>query len=248
MLTLTVADAGNGSGGVATVSGADSGTPLTVYYQPLSVLESNTAWTLGGTRTGNGAIPVTASGTGSYFWTASGTVNGAGVYTPPFCQSLTNESAVAPHWACMVAFQQRLWALNLFAALEGATPLAQRVQLCWTGKDAITVLLTRPGIAIFPWTAEATVDIEANADTVEYPTVVALIDNNTGPQANLARNLWWRWQLFLNLRQQRVPGVPSTVTTPVAPQNVIVPELQNNDQIFYSALLLRPRSRELRPV
>lgn len=246
-LLLSISDNLDGTGGTATIAGADAATPVTVYYQPLSVLESNTAWTLSGTRSGSGSLTVTGTGVGSYFWTAAGTVSGAGVYTPPFAQALTNAGATSIHYACLVALQMRIQALNLFGALGGSTSPAERVQVCWAAYEAVTAVLVRPGVALFPWLSEGQPGIMSGTDDIEYPVAAVLLDNYEGPVANLERNLLWRQQIFQALRHKRLPGVPSTITTPVAPQQIFIEELAKVKGLNYSALLLRPTSREVRP-
>jgi hypothetical protein len=225
---------------MAAITGADSGSTTTIYYQTLSVLEGASRWTAGGTVTGNGSTAVTGTGSGSYFWYATGTVSAAPAVSNIIPQSLSNAATQSVHYQILLAYQALLQALKLF----GGKP--QQVQLTWSAKGALQVLGQRPGCVIFPHTSEGQGDVMANTDDVDYPTCIALFDNAAGPIANLPRNLLARQQVFRALRHVRVPGVPTTITTTVQPKEIVLDDWFDAKGLWYSALLMRPVSRERR--
>lgn len=72
---LALADNGDGSGGVATISGSTTGATNRVYVQPLS-WEISANWTLAGSRTGNGAVALSLA-TGHYYVYVESTLGSA---------------------------------------------------------------------------------------------------------------------------------------------------------------------------
>lgn len=233
-ITLAVTDNGDGTGGVATVSGSTALSTNTLYSAPYSGVIGNLSWTSRGTRTGDGTIAVNP-GSGLYFWYVE---NDAPALSNVTYQPLTDQTE-SVHYRSMLAIQQRIQGLGL-AGISSSQIVVKWLPRQWEQVD------TLPNIVIAPIGKEGQPGVLNNKDDIEYPCVVAIVDKlNQDYTANLARNTRWRERIFRALRHQRLNGVTEVITTDVQPDFVINPELFNKN-LWYSALLALPRSREER--
>ena len=235
-VTLTVTDNQDGTGGVATIAGSNGGT-VSLYYLTYLGLQQGYSWVLYGTRTGDGTIAVSLA-VGLYFWYCTDSANN--VSTLVF-QQLSNTGLQSVHYRSMLAVQTRIQGLGL-SGLASNKVVIQWLPRVWDDIDNLAL----PLVMIAPLGKEGQPGILNNRDDIDYPIVVAIVDRqNEDYQANLQRNTRWREQIFRALRHQRLLGVPEIITTDVEPDFVINPEIFNKN-LWYSALLTKPRSREAR--
>lgn len=237
-LALSIADNGNGTGGVATVSGADTGTAVTVYASPYAGIQQNLTWTSAGSRTGNGTVAV-LPGLGQFFWYATGTVSAAPALSNVTFQALTDNTQ-SVHYRCLAAYQARIQGLNLTDMPSSS------IVIRWLPRKEEGLGDTLPLITLSPVGREGQPGILNNRDDIEYPVLMAIIDkNNRDLVLNIPRNTLWRQQIFRAFRHQRLAGVPEIITTDVQPNYIVDPSLIASNY-FYSTILFQPRSREVR--
>ncbi len=243
-LSLTVADNTDGTGGVATITGSDTASTNTVYRSAWPSLTYYFPWLSTATRTGDGTIAVTpGTGIGTFFWYAAGMVSAAPALSSVIQQPLTDQTT-SVHNRCLLAYQQQIQNLPLSGLA------ASNVQIAWL-PDAkfLEALVSWPAVFVTPLDSEGQPGMLNSEDDIEYPVLVSIVDLFGGPQAAIARRLLWRQQIFRWFRHQRLLGVPEIITTDVVPRPIVDPAWYtgaSGNQLWYSALLFKPRSREKR--
>lgn len=250
--TLAIADNGDGTGGVATISGGDSGSTHTVYSQLVDgELGTAASWTARGSRTGNGTITLSPAPTADkyYWWHAKATSSGGTAVSNLVYQNITS-GALAVHYQCLVATQARIQGLSLSGIANGSI-LVQKVPVApsdlW-GASPKTYQF--PGILITPLGSERMAADEGTnvRDDVGYPVVVSILDaDNRHATANHARNLLWRQKIARAFRNQRLPGVSEIIRAVIEPGPVI-DIAKWGENYFHSALTIRFTSREVRGI
>ncbi len=239
-LALTVTDFGDGTGGSATIAGSDGGQTVTLFWTPYANLTGALNWTALATRTGNGTIALTLP-VGAYFFYVAGIVSSSpAVSNIAFAFLTTTTPGV--HSRCLDAYQSIITLLPLAQMPKG------NIVQAWT-PDGEGVLNSRPGVVICPMGNENQPGVLNGRDDIDFPVLVSMVDNKEGYQANIPRNTLWRQQIFRSFRNQRLPGVQEIITTTVVTNPVIDARWWAAPaNLWYSSLLFKPRSRELRGV
>jgi hypothetical protein len=232
-LFLAISDNGNGTGGVATVTGT-GGASVTVYSAAFAGVMGSLPLVAQGIGTGDGSLAVNP-GTGYYLWLAqTATLTSNLVY-----QNLS-DLVQAVNYRCMTGTLAQLQALALSGIAGGD------IQTMWM-RDYASWRSNYPGIAISPMGREEQPGILTGMDDITYPVEVAILDNGIDqPSLDIATRELWRQKIFRTFRHQRLPGVPEIITTDVTPDWVVRPEQGQRIGPFTSGLLLRFRSREVR--
>src|ERR1019366_1885389 len=108
-LTLVITDTADGTGGSATIAGSAGGSANVVYYAPWTGSMMSAPWTLAGTRTGDGSVPLTI-GVGYFvFMVVSDATVGPWAY-----KNFTDASNIdAVHYQYLVGVKARLDQLNM---------------------------------------------------------------------------------------------------------------------------------------
>ncbi len=238
--TLSVVDNGDGTGGIATVSGSTGGSTNTLYAAPYSgVNGSSMAWSSVGSRTGDGAVTFGSTGA-QFFYVLSSLSGNSAVSSIVFC-GITGLATGSIHKACLDAYVTRIQGLGLSGILSSSVD-SRWLPRVWEDIDTLAF----PRIMVSPVGTEQPKDVMSTRDDIELPVLVSIVDKqNQDYVANQDRNLLWREKIASAFRHQRLVGVQSILTTDVEYQPVVDPaNFQKN--LFYSSILFRPRSRQTR--
>jgi hypothetical protein len=233
-LLLAITDAQDGTGGTATITGS-AGAANAVYYAPFTGMPGNMTWTLAGTRTGDGTVPLTI-GTGYFLFHL--TVNGA---LGPIANKAFTDAIDPVHFRCLIGARTRLNQLSM----TGLDPTKLMVK--WLPR-AIDIDLTQlPYVCISPPGFEIDVSTVLNEDDYLYPVIVAFfVKQNQDSVANLKLVLKWREQALRALANQRWPGITETMWAVPKPMNVLDPDSYVSRGILLSALGFGNRIRQTR--
>jgi hypothetical protein len=233
-LALQITDSGDGTGGAAAIFGS-AGAANAVYYAPFTGMPGNMAWTLAGTRTGDGTVPL-AIGTGYFLFQLL--ENGA---LGPVANKAFTNLADSVHYRTLVGVQTRLTQLNL----DGLDPT--RFKISWLPRAIDVDLVSLPYICIAPPGFEINVSTVLNEDDYLYPIIVAiLVKQNQDSVANMKTVLKWREQILFGIANQRLPGVAETMWSDPKPMNVLDPDSFVSRGILLSALGFGNRIRQPR--
>jgi hypothetical protein len=186
--TITVVDDEDGSATV-TVSGSDAGSDNEVFWSRYGGnWEESTAWTSGGTRSGDGDIPVTLGTSGVYLFHVVSTAGGAAVSLPVF-RYVSNGSS-NPASALLSLIQARVIALQLDGIPDSRVFTHTFLDDCYArALESPCVLIghvDRP--AYLSGTAAPT-----NRDAVVYPVLVAPVAPANLNQNATVRDRWFNW-------------------------------------------------------
>lgn len=242
-LTLAIADAGDGSGGTATIGGGTSGTN-TLYVAADSGKMGALSFTLVGTRTGDGTIAL-ANAVGYYVWYATNALTcDAGVVR----QNLTDAADKSIQKACQEAFVQ---GVNLLGLQDIASV---NVFERWFARAIFKLDITTPGTlplaVVCPWDREDFPGVLTGKDDIGHPVAVCFFDKqNQDYKANLNRNTLWRQKVLSYFRYQRLAGVSPDIVYNVLPSaGPIIDEGWFRQNYYFSALYFRCVSRTTRGI
>jgi len=242
--TLAVSDNADGTGGVATITGAAAGAAVTVYSQAVDGDLGSAAWTSRGSRTGNGTVSV-APGNGFFWWKAIASAGGSEATSNLVYQNCSDGLA-AVHHRCLAAVQSKVRALGL-AGLDADSVLVRKLPI----DRGLGPQVSLPAVLVTPERETMPPGAGVNLrDDVGYAVAVTLVDrDNQEPSlsANLNQYLRWREQIARAFRHQRLPGVPEIVTCTVEPAGVVGADAWAKN-LYVSSLVLRFTSREQRGI
>lgn len=147
-LTLAVSDNADGTGGVATITGA-SNKPLTLYRSAFTGTMGSYTWTTSGTRQGNGTITLSSPGTialGYYLWLALVPADDevASAY-----QNLSDAATQSVLDRILDAVKTRIVSLSL-SGIASTSVLRQWQPRVWDGVDAGPAVRIAPGSEVVP--------------------------------------------------------------------------------------------------
>jgi hypothetical protein len=235
-LTLTIADAGDGTGGAATIAGS-AGAANVVYYAPWNGQQTPLGWTVGGSRIGDGAVPL-ALPVGYYLFQllSAGMVGPAPVVKLNFTNGIP-----AVHYRGLIGTQARVNDV----ALVGMDSTKIKVQ--WLPRAVDVDLAMLPLIAICPPGFEVNVSEVLSQDDFLYPIVVAILVSQKGDSvAHLPDVLKWREQINRSLCYQRLPGITEMMWMEPKLMNIVDPDSYVNKSILLSVLGYGMRIRQTR--
>lgn len=244
MATLAVSDNGDGTGGVATVSGSTGSELHTLYRSPWTGATGGYAWTASGTRTGNGTITLSSPGTiplGLYLWQLVSATSGASglVYRP-----LTAAAADTPEYydSILTAVAATIRSLSL-TGVDDVNVIEQMVPSFWEDVSEF------PTILVTPIDKETIPGVMNNTDDIGYPVLVAMVDkgNQDVTTATRLKRLKWRGRIMRAFRFQRLSGVPEVMTCIPEPGLVVAPEPWQKNY-WFSAIVFRFLTREPRGI
>lgn len=240
---LTMADNQDGTGTVATITGADASATLSLYTQE----PSETGWTLRGSRTGNGTISLALTITG-YRHAHILSVLGAE-------QAVSNivtffpitQAADAVHYRCVLAVESGIKTLAAAGDLPELT--ADRVYREITLEPAVFARMTLPGIIVGPTGLETLLPGLNVRDDIGYPVPVFFVDRASGEETGRMKPfLLWRERIHRYFRHQRLSGVPEIWMCAVEPGPTFDIPKELEYQFLLSSTNLRFTSREPRGV
>lgn len=235
-LALVIADTADGTGGSATISGSAGGATNTVYYTPWNGVMASVNWTLGGTRTGDGAIPLTI-GVGYFLFQLVSN----GVLGPIAYKNFTAPLIDAVHYRLLIGAQTRINELSL-VGLD-----ATKILVKWLPRASDVDLAMLPLVCISPPGFEVNVSEVMNQDDFLYPCIVAIMVNQKQDSvANLKTVLKWREQINRALCYQRLAGITEMMWAEPKLMNVVDPESFVTRNILLSALGFGFRIRQTR--
>lgn len=235
-------DAGSGNATVV-VSGSGGGTNTVSYAQFSGINSINMPWNTGGTLSGDGTLTVTpGGGTGSYLWQVVNNTVGTITQSPVVLQWLQSSGDTAVHEQCLNAITIRIKGLSLSGVASNNIIGGNVLPRDW--KDIDDNYL--PGVLVTPPGQETQPGTLTGKDDIGYPCVITMVDKqNQDFQANRARNLLWRQQIFRALRNQPLPAVPGIQLVKIQPGPVIEPTAFKSNR-FVSILTAVAISREAR--
>ena len=242
--SMTIADNGDGTGAVATISGTLTNSINTVYTQLVESIWSPPLWQTSASRVGDGTIELTLA-PGHYLGYClaeidGGTVCGTTIYFTATAGTQSVKTRI------LVAVQTRLQSLNL-SGIALASIIVKKLPIA--RYLAPTGTIAMPAAIIADVAAE---DMPAKGtcqlDDVDYPIQVTLaeVDNQESTvEANHPQHALWRQQIERAFRFQRLPGVPEIINCLVQPSAPIDQQAWAKNY-YASALTLRFTSRETR--
>jgi len=243
--SLAMSDNADGTGAVATVASADSGTTNTVYVQAFNGDLGTGDWTSKGSRTGNGTIAVSLATAGHYLAYLTSSDGSGGTSVSAVVYFVVTTGADATHYQCLVATQAVIQSL-LLDGIANSSVVVKKIPLDRIlGPQGISY----PGVLVTP--ARETMDHTAGLnrlDDVGYGVLITMLDaDNQEPTvaANINKYLTWRQRISKAFRNQRLSGVPEIIIAFVDPIEMVMPEAWNK-QLWASSLLVRFISRESR--
>lgn len=205
---MTCTDNADGTGGVATITGATGS--VTVYVSRAD----GTGFATGGTRSGDGSVALSLTPALWYCWAVNGSA------TTPLVPLLATLNAVAVHERCLLAVQARIQGLTLDGldsdqVIDATTLEAAAKNITW---PAVVVCIEDK--------AESQPQELTSRDDIEYPVRVWIGDRaDAMTKSRRAQYLLWRQQIFRALRHQRLAGVTEVNTIRVEPMPVILYKL-----------------------
>lgn len=235
---LTVTDNGNGTGGVATVTGSTAGTTNTVYSQP----NGSTTWTSRGNRTGDGTISMSITTTGRYFFVVL-SVNANGTVASNVVDLYITDTTTSVHYRCLVAVQEAIQGLDLTGIAD-----AQIYRMNLPTDRNTQATITLPCVIVSQPGQELELEGTNLRDDIGYPVLITFVDkNNQNTTANQARDLLWRQRVYRLFRHQRtITSVTEIERCEVEPGPIIDPGLFQQQNLWIGSLVVRCISREVR--
>jgi hypothetical protein len=242
--TLAVADNGDGTGAIATISGGSSNATNTIYTQQVETIWQQPIWQTSASRAGNGAVPLSLA-PGHYLVSCLSQIGPGSVSTQPVYLVVT-ASALSVKTRILAAVQTRLRSLGLDGIDNGSVVVTKiPTPQSFTGPSRVPL----PGILVSDIAPEAVPPRGLmGLDDIGNPIQVTLAepDNQEGTfELNHARHALWRERISRAFRFQRLPGVPEVIGCTVEPSAPIDAEQWKNNY-YVSALTLRFTSRETR--
>ncbi len=254
--TLTVVDFGDGSSGVATISGSDPASTNVVSVLRVTGDLRAGAWddsicspisnsgpsSPNYDGTGDGDFAIIGDGPAYYFVKCQSTLGAASVTSNiPLFNVADNTQSIEKR--CMDAVVTRLRLLNFVGDTANDNPGANIFEKFWP--DESTTLF--PCIFV---TFEGEREIEKGGtnvrDDILYPVRVSLYDLKPASwDRPLNKFTLWRQQIYRAFREQRLPGVPEVYTCKPETQLICDPKLPYYSH-FITGLLLRFIARDIR--
>ena len=193
-LALSVTDNGDGTGGVATISGSAGGSANIVYYSLFTGDMGSIAWTSGGSRTADGTVAL-ALAKGNYLFQ----LTSDGAIGPGGHQSFT-DSADAIHKRVLDAVKTRIASTGVLASAK--------ILVKWWPRATDPDFANLPLIFVAPLGSERFVGQLNTTDDVIYPALVAYIAvQNQDSVANLNTVTMFREKVSKALIKQRLAGI-----------------------------------------
>lgn len=239
-ITGTWADTGDGTGGTFTVAGSTGGSTNTLTKSLWSGSTGTLSFTAAGSRSGDGAISVSAA-VGTYVFKLVNSVASETVLVYGAVTGGASASAQAVVYRAMVQMQTQILALGLSGITSTNVLIRHLPRLLESTTDP------NPLIAIcaapLPEKDESYL---TSTDHIGYPVLVACIAaQNKHLTNNLNRNLLWREKIRREFCFQGLVGIPEIAYCKMEPQAMINPAWFDKNA-YYSAQIFRLVSRELR--
>lgn len=199
---LVVADAANGTGGTATVSGATALTTNTLWAWPYPTSTGTLTRTTVGSRTGNGTIAISSPGTialGAWLWMVESRIDESVEVSNLVAQPLTDAAAMSLYERIVNAVAAVVASLGL---AESPTVRAQRVPYRFSQDDQQFVYCCFEDEDL----EEETTEVEA---LTRYPVLIVFgRPGNKNLAAGKGVMPYWRERVRRALHKTRgLPGV-----------------------------------------
>ena len=236
--TLTIADAADGTGGTATLTGGPAGATNTLSLLDVTLGLQSDAWATDGSRTGPGTIVVTA--TPGLYWAKVESVDGADSATSNLVYVAFTNGVSPMMERGLLAVRAKILAL----ALPDISAANVRIH-----KVPAEENVPKPCILIAPVERE-TADPRAgtnNRDDIVYPIFVGIVDvENRDQTTDRSLRLTWRDRIVRAFQNARLAGTePQGSHTTVDPREILLPEGWSRN-LFASAVVVRLIARETR--
>lgn len=234
---LGIVDNKDGSGAVATISGAGGAETVFLFAYTFTGdnnIQMTTAFT--SSRVGNGTISAAVE-IGNYIWSA------VGVSTSALVKQNVTDGSQPVHYRILNAVAARVAAIGFTSWLP-----SNKIFVRWaSGRQSISKDGT-PAVYVCPIGQESYIDVVLNRDDIGYPVAILLVDllqNNA--ILNLARGLDFRARVAKSLRNQRLPDVPEVYLANIYPDVICDPGAYAAN-VLVSAVVFRFFIREGRGI
>lgn len=212
-LALAVSDNQDGSGALATITGSAGGSANSVYTQAIGA----TAWTLSGTRTGDGTVSLSLAQDSSYLSYTASVSGGVTTLSNVVLFTVTNATD-SPHWRFLTAVSAKIAGLtmagspnaNMMQRLTTQEAMEKSQQIWVTADEDMKEMIYPPLITNL-------------AKGVAYPAMVAVYDRRDALDSSMDRTyLKWRFQLLEAFRQgDPLPINPGSAMTTVDERSIL---------------------------
>ena len=249
--TLSVADAADGTGGTATIADSTSTALNEVFTQAVDGELGTAAWTLEGSRTGDGTVTITADK--GYYWvycrstqeTESGSDSGGTdeVEVSNFVYQVFTSGSDAVMDQCLVAVQAGIQGLTL-DGVDNSNVVIHKVP----DDEAVIDDQVKQAILIAPGGAETMNPLDGVncQDDVGYPVFVGMVAaDNQDQTKDRGKFLLWREKVARAFRNQRLTGVAEVYTCQIETRDIVAPAFFAKNK-FVSTMIVRCISRENR--
>lgn len=239
-ITLTIADNGNGTGGVATIAGSPGGSSNELFRAQFQGAEGNLIWQSAGTRVGDGTIAFSVTPRNYWLWYVKST-NGTVVDVSELVhKAITDSTYLSVRTRAINAIYDRLRTMS-FDEL--------------TVDDVIVLVATDEPLQKWPCVfivRDAVPDTYVGGnnirDDVSYPFQVCFQDRTDArSQTNVAKWDLWREKAERAFRNQRLPGVTENWSCILEP-TMVLQEIPKVYQHVVSSFTVRVVSREVRGI
>jgi hypothetical protein len=243
-LSLTITDNGNGTGGVATITGSDPTSTNTVFAQSADANIATPNFASQGARTGDGTIAL-ATAAGIYWFYCLATVGGVLTVSQVLVRGITTGQDALEE-QIIKAVVSRLQVMNFqgtAASAGGIAPSSIYDQVVPIDKGFVL-----PALAVtLEGTKETIVAATNQRDDYGWLVNVAILDDSAvlagDYKSARGKYLRWRQQISRAFMSQRLAGVPDVFNCKVEPAVVVNPKFPQA-KYFVSGLGLRFFARE----
>lgn len=241
-LTLSIADNADGTGGVATIAGADAATVTLHLQQP------GGAWNSAGTRTGSGDIEFT-SDPGYYFAYAAGTVSGSPGLSRIIGLFAITEGAEAVHQKIKSAIAAQIKAIaetSFPLIISRSTGLPNVIEDLPLSVSLKSPQVAFPGIFVAPYGSESKLGSNNNRDLWGKAVQVIFADRDQENYQSLSPTfLKYRQTLIRHFHHKRLTGVSQVDVLDVEPFVIFDPKLPEY-HYMQTSFVVRAKTRESR--
>lgn len=245
-ITLTIADAEDGTGGTATISGTAVGSTNTLYRAHFQGLDGvPLAWETVGSRSGDGTIAASTPVRNYYLWYVKNVDGSTTTVSQIVLQALTDKTYTSVRTRALQAVVDRAKLLDL-------EEIGSRKVLLLAHEDEIAV--EYPALLVLRDVVPDTYLGGTNIrDDVGIPIQLILQDKAAlGANMPVAKwDLWWE-KINRGFRNQRLPGVNEVYNCTIEPgRGALDPKTNEVKKIYAGAvavLTIRAVSREVRGI
>jgi len=235
--SLVIVDNADGGGGEASVASGDGSAVNTLYRLAVDGEFGAGTWVSTGSRTGNGLITISLSGTGHFWWYVESVLSGESTISNLVYQKISSsEDAVLTQ--CIDAIAARLILLDIddIGSKVYSRPLVNDPNIQWP----CALVIREP-------TPHQYRGGTNTRDDIGYPIQVLFkVRDGLKPNSPIGRYDLWRQSAERAFRFQRLPGVDECMTCEIEPLKILDPAASSLYDDVVSGFTVRAVTREVR--